>query len=146
MMGNQLESSISGEITGKTHKLNQRIYYEDTDFSGIVYHARYLHFLERGRTDFLRLLGIHQNVLANEPTPITFAVSALNLNFLKPAKMDDIITIETTSMAISGARIVLDQKIAHDGNGLLAANVTIVALAKNGRPTRIPKPLITKLS
>ena len=87
------------------HELLQRVYFEDTDFSGRVYHARYLHFMERGRSDYLRLLGIHHRELAAEG--LAFAVRRMEIDFLRPAAIDDVLTIRTAALGVGGARIVL---------------------------------------
>src|SRR3954454_13403592 len=97
-------SGLSGRLTPAGHELSQRVYFEDTDFSGRVYHARYLHFMERGRSAYLRLLGIHHRELAGEG--LTFAVSRMDIEFLRPASIDDVLTVQTSTRETSGARVV----------------------------------------
>jgi acyl-CoA thioester hydrolase len=121
------------------HFFPVRVYYEDTDFSGTVYHASYLRFLERGRTEFLRALDIQQAGMA-----FNFAVRSMSLDYRRPAVMDDALDIETTLLKIGGASIEMAQQILRKSEILLAANVRIAAVA-NGRATRIPKPILAKL-
>ena len=117
-----------------------RVYYEDTDFSGVVYHASYLRFMERGRTELLRSLGLSQGeIMAGRAGEVFgFAVRAMNVEFLKPARMDDLLTIETKARAIGGASMELDQRVLRGEEVLITAEVRIACVA-NGRPARIPK-------
>ena len=117
-----------------------RVYYEDTDFSGVVYHASYLRFMERGRTELLRSLGLSQGeIMAGRAGEVFgFAVRAMNVEFLKPARMDDLLTIETSARAIGGASMELDQRVLRGEEVLITAEVRIACVA-NGRPARIPK-------
>lgn len=135
--------ALCGHLTADGHSLMQRVYYEDTDFSGLVYHARYLHFLERGRTDFLRILGVAQSVLANETI---FVVRRMTLDFKSPARMDDVLTIETRPQAARGARLVLDQAIRKDDAALVTAAVEIAVLTSAGRPARMPAALAERFA
>ena len=114
-----------------------RVYYEDTDFSGVVYHAGYLRFLERGRTDSLRLAGLDQRSLHGDGVGLVFAVRRMRLDFLKPARMDDVVVVETRTMEVRGASLTLAQSISRDTDVLLTAEVLVAALV-NGRPARIP--------
>ena len=118
------------------HELVQRVYFEDTDFSGRVYHARYLHFMERGRSDYLRLLGIHHRELAKDG--LAFAVRRMEIDFIRPAAIDDVLTILTAPETVAGARIVLAQEIRRDAERLVAAQVTVVLVGPGGRPMRLP--------
>jgi acyl-CoA thioester hydrolase len=91
-----MDISLSGQMQDGSHRLTQRVYYEDTDFSGFVYHARYLHFFERGRTDFIRLLGVSQGQLHAQSDPadaVAFVVRRMEIDFKSPARMDDVLTI-----------------------------------------------------
>jgi acyl-CoA thioester hydrolase len=122
-----------------------RIYYEDTDFSGFVYHARYLHFFERGRTEFLRALGIHHRALHEaEGGPFGFVVHQMNVEYHAPARMDDEVMVHTRLVAISGARLTMHQKIMRGADCLTEAQVVIAFLAK-GRASRLSPDLRTKL-
>ncbi len=123
-----------------------RIYYEDTDFSGFVYHARYLHFFERGRTEALRALGIDQRALFEaEGGPQSFVVRAMTLDFKSPARMDDMVEVETRVLDIGGAAITMRQVLTRAGAVLASAEVTIAFLS-NGRPQRLPQTMRDKLA
>lgn len=142
-----MEQALAGRLEGNRHHLEQRVYYEDTDFSGVVYHARYLHFLERGRTDFLRCLGIHQSRMAgtSDGDALAFVVRHMEIDFRAPAKMDDVLEIITRTDTIRGARLVLDQEIHCDGNLLITAQVTVAIVNPEGRARRLPADLAKKL-
>lgn len=130
-------TDLSGKLDGDVHKLPIRIYYEDTDFSGRVYHANYLKFCERGRTDFLRLLEIHQDVLAQLDVPLFFVVRHMDVDFLAPAKMDDIIEVQTKLRSLKGVRFVLDQQVFCNDVLLFKTVVTCAIVNVAGKPTRI---------
>jgi len=121
-----------------------RVYYEDTDFSGIVYHANYLRFMERGRTNFLRLLGADQRGLfeetAREAPGFAFVVRSMTLDFRAPARMDDVLTVTTMPAEVKGASITLAQTVARGEDVLVEAQVR-VAFVSGGRARPIPKPL-----
>ena len=129
----------------RAHTLPIRIYYEDTDFSGVVYHASYLRFLERGRTELLRDLGVHQSALHGDEEALAFAVRRMTIDWLKPAKMDDVVTVETRISEIKGASLVLNQRIVLGDLVLLTAEV-LVALVQNGKPARLTPALRAKLT
>jgi acyl-CoA thioester hydrolase len=120
-----------------SHALPIRIYYEDTDFSGVVYHASYLRFLERGRTELLRDLGVHQAALHGDAAALAFAVRRMTIDWLKPARMDDMVTVETRIGAIKGASLMLLQRILRGEELLLTAEVLVVAVS-SGKPARLP--------
>ena len=123
-----------------SHVFQVRVYYEDTDFSGVVYHASYLRFMERGRTEMLRARGLSQGEImaGNAGEVFGFAVRSMNIEFLKPARMDDLLTIESTPRAIGGATLELDQRVLRGEEVLITASVRVACVAK-GRPARIPK-------
>ena len=124
-------------MNGEPHRLPVRVYYEDTDFSGLVYHANYLRFLERGRTELLRSAGVDQSVLHAEPGGIVFAVRRMSLEYVRPALMDDLLTVETLTSEIRGASLRMSQRILRDGTVLLTAEVHVAVLA-GGKPARLP--------
>ena len=126
------------------HRFEVRVYYEDTDFSGNVYHAAYLHFFERGRTEFLRAEGIHHSELAKEG--IAFAVRRMEIDFAGAAHIDDLLTVETTVEGMTGARLSLQQSIWRGGVVLARASVVVVAIGKAGGATRMPKAILVKFS
>ncbi|AVO45597.1 tol-pal system-associated acyl-CoA thioesterase [Phreatobacter cathodiphilus] len=136
---------LAGRIDGETHILPVRVYYEDTDFSGVVYHASYLRFMERGRTDFLRLLGVAQGDLfetAKEEAGggFFFVVRSMGIEFLKPARIDDVLTVETRTEVVKGATLNLAQRVKRGGEVLVEASVRVAFLA-GGKPVRIPDGL-----
>ena len=134
---------LSGELTAEGHFLTQRVYYEDTDFSGVGYHARYLHFLERGRTDFLRCLGIEQaNMTEENGDRLSFVVMRMEIDFKSSARMDDILEIVTSTQSAAGARLILDQEIRRGQQVLIAARATIALINAQGRPRRMPRKLV----
>jgi acyl-CoA thioester hydrolase len=118
------------------HLFPLRVYYEDTDFSGVVYHASYLRFLERGRTEFIRACGIDQQKLHRE-TGVYFVVRRMEIDWIKPALMDDELVVETAPATLRGASMILSQRILRGQEVLTTAEV-VVAILKDGRPTRLP--------
>ncbi len=120
-----------------------RVYYEDTDFSGRVYHASYLRFLERGRTEWLRRRGFAHRDLA-ENSGLVFVVRSLKIEFLGPAIMDDLLVVETSAGAVRGASITFHQRVVRGDKALVAAEV-LVASIREGRPARIPADLRRRL-
>jgi acyl-CoA thioester hydrolase len=120
-----------------------RVYYEDTDFSGRVYHASYPRFLERGRTEWLRRRGFGHRNLA-ESSGAVFAVRSLQIEFLAPAMMDDLLEVETSAAAVRGASITFHQRVVRGDKALVTASV-LVASIRNDRPARIPADLRRRL-
>nr|WP_316655615.1 tol-pal system-associated acyl-CoA thioesterase [uncultured Gellertiella sp.] len=140
-----MQTMLSGELTDQGHRLVQRVYYEDTDFSGLVYHARYLHFLERGRTDYLRCLGVEQSALLTvDEEGLVFVVHRMEIDFRQPARMDDILAVLTTTEKAGGAKMVLHQQIRRDETLLIEAKVTIAIINGRGRPRRLPEQLASR--
>lgn len=139
-----MTSHLDGTITDGKHAQQVRVYYEDTDFSGIVYHASYLRFMERGRTNYLRLIGADHRALfeqaAAEAPGFAFVVRHMDIAFRKPAFMDDVLTILTAPEEVKGASITLHQKVMRGDDVLVEAHVQ-VAFVSGGRARPIPKPL-----
>ncbi|MGD9739201.1 MAG: tol-pal system-associated acyl-CoA thioesterase [Bauldia sp.] len=135
---------LAGRLDGSGHVLPIRVYFEDTDFSGAVYHASYLRFLERGRSDFLRLIGVHHRPLAEEG--LVFAVRHLAISFERAARIDDVLEVRTGVADLGGARVVLRQAIQRDGDLVTSAEVTVALLSADGRPKRFPATLRQLLS
>ena len=135
---------FGGEIRGGRHVLTVRVYYEDTDFSGVVYHASYLRFMERGRTDYLRLIGTDHRALfeaAEQEAPgFAFVVRSMTIEFLKSARMDDVLEVITSPQEVKGASVMLHQQVARAAETLIDAQVR-VACVSAGRARPIPKPL-----
>ena len=136
--------SLDGEIRDGRHHMQVRVYYEDTDFSGIVYHANYLRFMERGRTNHLRLMGAEQHALFAEAlaeTPgFAFVVRSMQIEYLKPARMDDVLDIVTWPREVKGASITLGQEVRRGPDLLVKAEVR-VAFICDGRAQPIPRAL-----
>ena len=135
------EAPSAGFFRGKTHILPVRVYYEDTDFSGVVYHASYLRFMERGRTDCLRLIGVSHAGMWAEKEPLAFTIRRMEIDFLKPARIDDALTVETRFLALAGASLHAHQAIRRGGETLLEARLQAVLVAANGKPKRPPQAL-----
>ena len=128
----------SGTIEGRLHRFAVRAYFEDTDLSGVVYHANYLRWLERARSDFVRLLGIDQRAV-NEAGEGAFAVAELTIRYLAPARLDDAVLIETRCVELRAASCRMHQTAALIGGNLLAeARLRIGFVAPDGRPRRMP--------
>ena len=139
-----MTSGLDGEIRDGRHLQQVRVYYEDTDFSGIVYHASYLRFMERGRTNYLRLIGADHRALfeqtEKEAPGFAFVVRHMSIDFRKPAFMDDVLDIVTTPEEVKGASVMLNQKVVRGDDLIVEAHVQ-VAFISGGRARPIPKPL-----
>lgn len=133
------DQPTAGRFDGRTHILPVRIYYEDTDFTGLVYHGNYVRFFERGRSDFLRAAGIGHADLLDGDRPLAFVVSKMALEFLRPARIDDALQVLTTYETMKGPRMQIDQRIVRDGELLCRASVEAVCIRPDGRPAR-PTP------
>lgn len=123
-----------------THCLTLRVYYEDTDLAGIVYYANYLKFIERGRSEWLRELGVDQVAMKQDEGKV-FAVRRVEADYLKPARFDDLLDVETRLASLSPARIVVEQIVRRNEEKLFSATVTIACLDQRGRPSRLPARL-----
>jgi acyl-CoA thioester hydrolase len=141
-------SALDGEIRNGRHVMAVRVYYEDTDFSGAVYHASYLRFMERGRTNYLRLLGADQRALfeetEREAPGFAFVVRSMRIDFFKSARMDDLLDVVTQTHEVRGASVALHQKVMRGADILVEAHVR-VAFVSGGRARPIPKPLRTAM-
>lgn len=137
------DAPTAGRFDGRDHLLPVRVYYEDTDFTGVVYHANYVRYFERGRSDFLRLAGIgHAELLEIDP-PLAFVVHEMRLSFVKPARIDDALVVRTTYDAVKGVRLMISQSIERGGDILCRAEVTAVCIHLDGRPRR-PTPALVE--
>lgn len=126
--------------TGRRHVLPIRVYYEDTDFGRLVYHGSYVRWCERGRSDFLRLLGTDARRMidgSDSTEPAAFVVRRINMDFLRPGHMDDILEVETSVRELGGASVTLDQAVVRDGVRLFEAVVTLVLISVSGKPLRL---------
>lgn len=133
------------ERAGKrAHLLPVRVYFEDTDFSGLVYHASYVRWCERGRSDFLRLLGNDHRGLIDGSTdrePAAFVVRRMGLEFLKPSRIDEILEVETSVKEIGAAHLVLNQRITRADTALFTAEVMVVLVSMSGKPMRLSRTI-----
>jgi acyl-CoA thioester hydrolase len=138
------DAGLDGEIRGGCHHQPIRVHYEDTDFTGVVYHASYLRFMERGRSNYLRLLGADQRALfeqAEQEAPgFAFVVRSMSIDFHKPAQMDDVLDVITQTAEVKGASVTLHQQVVRGVETLVEAAVQ-VAFVSGGRAKPIPKPL-----
>ena len=135
-MADGVAAELAGRLVADGHVLPVRVYYEDTDSSGSVYHGSYVRFLERGRSDFLRLRGVVHSELA--AAGLHFAVSEMQVSFHRAARIDDVVEVNTKIARLTGARVLLEQAIGCDGHQLVTAEVTVALLDKAGRPRRFP--------
>lgn len=143
-MSAQAWPDLSGRIVrdaeGQRHVLPVRVYFEDTDAGGVVYHASYVRFAERGRTDFLRLLGTDARGLidgSDSREPAAFVVRRMRFDFNRPARMDDLLEVETRVKELGGASVTLLQTIRRDGRAIVDAEVTVVLVSMSGKPLRL---------
>ena len=130
---------LAGRIEGETHVLPIRVYFEDTDCAGVVYHANFLKFCERGRSDFIRLLGIEHQSLANpeQGEPAVFVVRRVEIDYLKPGRMDDVLEVVTSCAEIGSASLKLAQDVRRDGTLIARALVSVVLVSRSSKPQRI---------
>jgi len=135
----------AGRFEGRQHLLPVRIYYEDTDFTGLVYHANYLRYFERGRSDFLRLAGIHHAELLDGPDPMGFAVNRMELDFLKAARIDDALVVRTAFESMKGPRIFIAQSLLRGAETLVAARVQVCCISLTGRARKPPALVVDGL-
>ena len=135
---------LDGSIINGRHVMTVRVYHEDTDFTGIVYHANYLRFMERGRSNHLRLLGADHRALLEETEAevpgFAFVVRSMTIDYRKPARINDVLTVETEPIEVKGASITLQQRVLRGGEVLVEAKVR-VAFICGDRARPIPKPL-----
>lgn len=141
----QRDSPSMGRFEGRTHFLPVRVYYEDTDFSGVVYHANYLRFFERGRSDYLRLAGIHHAELAAASEPTAFAVNKISVEFLKAARIDDALVVETVFETVKGPRFFIMQTLRRGAETMVQAELQVCCISLTGRPRKPPLLLLERL-
>jgi acyl-CoA thioester hydrolase len=139
------DAPSTGRFDGRAHFLPVRIYYEDTDFTGIVYHANYLRYFERGRSDFLRLAGVAHTAMLEGAEPLGFVVNKLTLDFLKPARIDDALRVRTAFESMKGPRIFISQSLERGGETLVEAAVQVCCISLTGRPRKPPPLLVERL-
>ena len=140
----QIPEPSSGAFDGREHQLPVRIYYEDTDFSGIVYHANYLRYFERGRSDFFRMIGISHTALHKADT--AFAIVRMALDFKRAARIDDALVVRTTYDRVKGPRLFVSQKITR-GEELIAQTAgEAVCITLDGRPRKPTADMLAMLA
>jgi acyl-CoA thioester hydrolase len=135
-----------GRFEGKVHILPVRIYYADTDLSGVVYHANYMVYMERGRSEFFRAAGIARLAQLENPEPTAWTLRKVEIEYLKPARVDDLIEVHTMLTGLSGARMSADQNVYLNGAMLTRASIEACIITLAGKPRRIPQDMRDKLS
>jgi acyl-CoA thioester hydrolase len=135
----------AGWFEGREHVLPVRVYYEDTDFTGVVYHANYVRYFERGRSDFLRLAGVSHTDLLERHDPAAFVVTRMEIDFRKPAKIDDALLVRTTYDVAKGARLSISQRITRGDEVIATAAVSAACISLDGRPRKPPAGLVEAL-
>ena len=130
------DQPTAGRFDGQDHLLPVRVYYEDTDFTGLVYHANYVRYFERGRSDFLRVAGVGHAELLADDQPLAFVVAEMAVKFLKPARIDDALVVRTLYQRVKGPRLMIEQAILRGDETLCTATVTAVCIHLDGRPRR----------
>ena len=135
----------SGRFDGKAHLLPVRVYYEDTDFTGVVYHANYLRYFERGRSDFLRLAGVSHQALLETPDPAAFTVTRIEVEFRRPARIDDALLVRTTYDRVKGPRLFISQRIVRGEELIATAQVEAACIDLSGRARRPSPGLVAAL-
>jgi acyl-CoA thioester hydrolase len=144
-MTGESEAQGFGRFEGLVHILPIRIYYEDTDLSGVVYHANYLRYMERGRSEFFRCAGIARLAMTDGREATAWTLRRATLEFLKPARLDQLIAVHTRATALSGARMAADQKIFRNDELLTRGSVEACIITYSGKPRRIPDEIRQKL-
>jgi len=127
------------------HSFPLRVYYEDTDAAGMVYHANYLKFAERGRSEMLRSFGFPHRKLAAEDG-VGFAVRRCSVDYLAPARLEDALTVDTTLAGIGAATLTVHQQIRRDGQLLVDIDMLVACIGRDGRPRRLPSALRAALT
>lgn len=133
--------SLSGEVVDKEHRLPVRVYYEDTDFTGVVYHGAYVRFFERGRSDYLRCIGINHAELMQQAAT-AFSVTRMIIEFRRAARIDDALLVRTRLPRTAGARLYFAQTVTRGDEVIATAEVEAVCIDPSGRARRPPKTLV----
>jgi acyl-CoA thioester hydrolase len=135
----------AGAFDGPAFVFPLRVYYEDTDFSGVVYHASYLRFMERGRSEFLRAAGAPHLAMLESEQPLFWAVRRMAVDFDRPARVDEALVVRTRALELAGARLRLDQAVCRASEILVKAEVEVCVVTRDGRPRRVPDAVRSKL-
>ncbi len=142
---NPSDQPTAGWFEGREHRLPVRVYYEDTDFTGVVYHASYARYFERGRSDFLRLAGIHHSILLAQADPSAFVVTRLAMDFVKAARIDDALLVRTAYDTVRGPRMFITQSLTRGEDVIARAQVEAACITLDGRPRRPSRELVEAL-
>jgi acyl-CoA thioester hydrolase len=145
-MGMSDPTPSAGWLVGREHQLPVRVYYEDTDFTGVVYHGNYARYFERGRSDFLRVTGVSHAVLLERADPSAFTITRLEIEFKHPARIDDGLLVRTTYDAVRGPRLFISQRITRGEELIAKARVEAACIDMKGRPRKPPSGLVEALS
>lgn len=143
-MTNSTREPASGWVENGAHVFPLRVYYEDTDASGVVYHAAYLEFMERGRSEFLRAAGVLHQELTSGAEPLMWTVRRIAVEYLKPARLDDSLIVRTRLLEVGGARVRLGQEIRRGSESLITGDVE-ACLVSGGKPRRIPEDIRARM-
>jgi acyl-CoA thioester hydrolase len=146
MPADERDAPTSGRYEGREHVLPVRIYYEDTDFTGVVYHANYLRYFERGRSDALRAAGVSHTDLLADDRPTAFTVVRMEIDFRRPARIDDALQVRTLYESLRGPRLSIRQRLLRGDDLVCEAQVEAACIDLSGRPARPSKLLLTKLA
>jgi len=139
------DAPTAGRFEGRVHLLPVRVYYEDTDFTGLVYHGNYVRYFERGRSDFLREVGVsHSDLLAGD-SPTAFVITRMEIDFRLPARIDDALLVNTTYDSVRGPRLFITQQITRDDALIAQAVVEAACISLDGRPRKPPPGLVDRL-
>lgn len=136
----------AGWLVGREHQLPVRIYYEDTDFTGVVYHANYLRYFERGRSDFFRLVGVSHSALLERPDPAAFTIVRMTVDFRRAARIDDALLVRTTYDSAKGPRLFISQRITRAEELIATAQVEAACIDLRGRARKPPPGLAEALA
>jgi acyl-CoA thioester hydrolase len=128
-----------GYFDGKSHVLPISVYYEDTDLSGVVYHANYLRYMERGRTEFFRLAGISKMAGLDDDEPTAWAIRSVQVEYYRPARLDDVIHVRSILTGLSGARMKALQRVTCGETLLVEGRIEACITTLTGKPRRLPK-------
>jgi acyl-CoA thioester hydrolase len=140
-----LSEPTAGLFEGREHRLPVRVYYEDTDFTGLVYHANYVKYFERGRSDFLRLVGVGHSALLERPDPAAFVITRMSIDFRRAARIDDALLVRTTYDSVRGPRLFISQRITRGADVIATADVEAACIDLAGRPRKPPAGLAATL-
>ncbi len=136
----------AGQLVGREHQLPVRIYYEDTDFTGVVYHANYLRYFERGRSDFFRIVGVSHSALLERPDPAAFTITKMTVEFKRAARIDDALLVRTTYDSVRGPRLFITQRITRGEELIATAQVEAACIDLKGRARKPPPGMAEALA